>query len=142
MTLFVDPGSNDDEMMAVINTTPLVDVMLVLLIIFLITVPVVAHTVPVMLPKDRDQPTQTKPGNILISVDRQGAIYWGNRRVPDTQTLEARLKAISLHVPQPEVQIRGDRNVRYEFIGKVVTACDRAGIVKIAFITQPPPHGG
>lgn len=142
MSISIRPGADEDEMIAVINTTPLVDIMLVLLIIFLITVPVVIHTVPLSLPKDRDQPNQTRPGNIVISVDRQGAIYWNDQRIPDAETLLTRLKAAAPHVPQPEVQIRGDREVRYEFIGKVVTACQRVGIAKIAFITQPQPHGG
>lgn len=142
MSLSIGPGADEDGMIAVINTTPLVDIMLVLLIIFLITVPVVIRTVPLSLPKDRDQPNQTRPGNIVISVDRQGAIYWNDQRIPDAETLLARLKTAAPHVPQPEVQIRGDRNVRYEFIGKVVTACQRVGIAKIAFITQPQPHGG
>lgn len=142
MAFSADTRSGDDEMLAVINTTPLVDIMLVLLIIFLITVPVVTPTVALSLPKDRDQPTQTKPENIIISVDNEGAIYWNDRRIADPETLLARLKAVSPRVPQPEVQIRGDQNARYEFIGKVVDACERAGIAKVAFITQPQPNGG
>ncbi|MDE2255397.1 MAG: biopolymer transporter ExbD [Betaproteobacteria bacterium] len=134
-------SGDDDEVLAVINTTPLVDVMLVLLIIFLITVPVVLHTVPVALPKFRDQPAQATPQDIDISVDRSGAIYWGNSRLADNKALLARLEAASSRVPQPLIQIRGDQDARYEYVGKVVDACERAGIAHIAFITQPQPHG-
>ena len=135
-------GGDEDEIVSAINTTPLVDVMLVLLIIFLITIPVVTHTVPVTLPKETNQVRQTKPENINISVNKDGDIFWNETRMPDIETLVARLKKVSPNVPQPEVQIRGDGNARYEFVGKVVFACQRAGIVKIGFITEPPPRGG
>ncbi len=141
MALSIGPGSNEEEMLAVINTTPLVDVMLVLLIIFLITVPVVLHTVPVSLPKYRDKPAQSKPSDIVISVDRQGAMYWNDARLPDVATLVARLETESARTPQPDVQIRGDQLVRYQYVGRVVDACERAGITHIAFITQPRPKG-
>jgi biopolymer transport protein ExbD len=135
-------GSQDeDELTAAINTTPLVDVMLVLLIIFLITIPVVVHSVPVDLPRERNLPTQTKPENIVIAVDRDGNVFWNNEFVDDRQLFE-RLKTIAVRVPQPEVHIRGDREGRYEFVGRVVFNCQRAGILKIGFITEPPPRGG
>jgi biopolymer transport protein ExbD len=135
-------GSQDeDELTAAINTTPLVDVMLVLLIIFLITIPVVVHSVPVDLPRERNLPTQTKPENIVIAVDRDGNVFWNNEFVDDRQLFE-RLKTIAVKVPQPEVHIRGDREGRYEFVGRVVFNCQRAGILKIGFITEPPPRGG
>ena len=135
-------GGDEDEIVSAINTTPLVDVMLVLLIIFLITIPVVTHTVPVTLPKESNQVRQTKPENINISVNKDGDIFWNEQRLPDVETLVTRLKRVSPNVPQPEVQIRGDGNARYEFVGKVVFAAQRAGIVKIGFITEPPPRGG
>jgi len=141
MAQFINPGSDEEEMLAVINTTPLVDIMLVLLIIFLITVPVVLHTVPVSLPKYRDQPAQSKPRDIVISVDRQGTMYWNDARLPDAAALLERLKAESPGIPPPEVHIRGDQDARYQYIGRAVDACERAGIAKIAFITQPQPHG-
>jgi biopolymer transport protein ExbD len=119
----------------------MVDVMLVLLIIFLITIPVVTHTVPVALPKEASLPTQTKPENINISVDRDGAIFWNQQAVADVPALVERMKAAASQVPQPEVHIRGDRDVRYEFVGRVMVACQRAGIVKVGFITEPPPRG-
>ena len=129
---------DEDEMNATINTTPLVDVMLVLLIIFLITVPVVTASVPLDLPKERNLPTQTKPENIVIAVNRDGEVFWGMERVPDNETLVERLKVEAVKVPQPEVHIRGDGQVRYESVGRVVVAAQRAGIYKVGFIPEPP----
>ena len=131
---------DEDEVMSTINTTPLVDVMLVLLIIFLITVPVVRMTVPVELPKERNEIRETKPENIVISVDAQDHIYWNDLRMPNTDALVERLKKISVLAAQPEVQIRGDGRGNYEGVGRVVYACQRAGISKISFITEPPPR--
>ena len=131
----------DDEVLASINTTPLVDVMLVLLIIFLITIPVVTQTIKLELPKERNLPTQTKPENIVIAVNRDGEVYWGLERMPDNEALVARLKIESVKEPQPEVHIRGDNEVRYESVGRVVVACQRAGIFKVGFITVPPAGG-
>src|SRR6516225_3383704 len=100
-------GGDDDEVVSAINTTPLVDVMLVLLIIFLITIPVVTTSIPVELPKERNEVRETKPENIVLSVDQQGSIYWNDLKIPTTQALIDRLKKISVLTPQPEVQIRG-----------------------------------
>jgi len=133
----VGPLDAEDEVVSAINTTPLVDVMLVLLIIFLITIPVVIQSTPVELPKETNQPTQTKPENIVIAVTKDGDVFWNNELVDDKKLL-ARLKEIAVKQPQPEVHIRGDRNARYEFVGKVVFTCQRAGILKIGFITEPP----
>jgi len=127
----------DDDLVAAINTTPLVDVMLVLLIIFLITIPVVIRSVPLELPKERNVPTQTKPENIVIAVDKDGNVFWNNQPTDDRKLL-AQLKEIAVKIPQPEVHIRGDKDGRYEFVGRVVYACQRAGILKIGFITEPP----
>ena len=127
----------DDDLVAAINTTPLVDVMLVLLIIFLITIPVVIRAVPLELPKERNLPTQTKPENIVIAVDKDGNVFWNNQLTEDRKLL-AQLKEIAVKIPQPEVHIRGDKDGRYEFVGRVVYACQRAGILKIGFITEPP----
>ena len=138
-------GSADDdegEMNSSINTTPLVDVMLVLLIIFLITIPVVTQSIKLDLPKERNLPTQTKPENIVIAVNREGEIFWGIERLPDIETLVTRLKKESVKEPQPEVHIRGDENVRYESVGRLIVACQRAGIAKVAFVTEPPARGG
>ena len=127
----------EDELVADINTTPLVDVMLVLLIIFLITIPVVIQSIPVALPKERNVPTQTKPENIVIAVARDGDVFWNNQLVNDEGKLLDRLKEVAVKKPQPEVHIRGDKDARYEFVGRVVFACQRAGIQKVGFITEP-----
>ncbi len=138
-------GSNDDgedAVMSAINTTPLVDVMLVLLIIFLITIPVVTTSIKLSLPKERVEIRETKPENVIISVNQAGDIFWYEARIKNVDELVAKLKKISNVKPQPEVQVRGDLAARYEGVGKVLLACQRAGIVKVAFITEPPPLGG
>ena len=142
MAMNVGSEGGEDEVVSAINTTPLVDVMLVLLIIFLITIPVVTHTVPVNLPRVANIPTQTKPENVILSVNKDGDIFWNEKQVADIPELLNRLKAVAVLVPQPEVHIRGDEAGRYEFVGKVVATAQRAGISKIGFITEPPPHGG
>jgi biopolymer transport protein ExbD len=144
MSMNVGPadGDGEDQLNNTINTTPLVDVMLVLLIIFLITVPVVTQTIKLELPKERNLPTLTKPENIVIAVNRDGETYWGLERMPDTEALVARLKKEAVKEPQPEVHIRGDSEVRYESVGRVVVACQRAGIFKVGFITEPPAGMG
>ena len=144
MAMNVGSSSDDGEpqLNNTINTTPLVDVMLVLLIIFLITVPVVTQTIKLELPKERNLPTLTKPENIVIAVNRDGEVYWSKERMPDTETLVARLKIEAVKEPQPEVHIRGDSEVRYESVGRVVVACQRAGIFKVGFITEPPAGAG
>jgi biopolymer transport protein ExbD len=137
-----DDGDGEDQLNNTINTTPLVDVMLVLLIIFLITIPVVTQTIKLELPKERNLPTQTKPENIVIAVNRDGEVFWGLERMPDSEALVARLKVEAVKEPQPEVHIRGDSEVRYESVGRVVVACQRAGIFKVGFITEPPAGAG
>jgi biopolymer transport protein ExbD len=131
----------EDELFSSINTTPLVDVMLVLLIIFLITVPVVTHTVPVSLPRETNQPTQTKPQNINISVDNNGDIFWNQQKLDGLAALQAKMNGVSGQVPQPEIHIWGDQAAHYQSIGEVLLACQRAGIQKVGFITQPPAPG-
>ena len=143
MSMSVGPAAGDeDEIVSTINTTPLVDVMLVLLIIFLITIPVVTTSVPVQLPKESNEIRETKPENITISVDAQSRIYWNELRIDTNAALIDRLKKIAVLVPQPEVQIRGDGGARYEGVGRVIYACQRAGIAKVGFITEPPVRGG
>jgi len=144
MAMNVGPAAEDGEeqLNNTINTTPLVDVMLVLLIIFLITIPVVTQSVKLELPKERNLPTQTKPENIVIAVNRDGEVYWGLERMPDNETLVNRLKTEAVKEPQTEVHIRGDGEVRYEAVGRVVVACQRAGIYKVGFITEPPMGSG
>ena len=140
MALTIQTPEDENEPVATINTTPLVDVMLVLLIIFLITIPVVTATVPVALPKERNEPTQTKPENVVLAINRDGDVFW-NEQLIDEQRLLERLKAVAVMNPQPEVHIRGDEAGRYEFVGRVVLACQRAGIIKVGFITEPPAKG-
>ena len=143
MAMTVGPGNGGDEeeVMSAINTTPLVDVMLVLLIIFLITIPVVVQQVPLQLPKESNQPTQTKPENIVIAVNKEGDVFWNGQFVPDNKVLLDKLKIVAVQIPQPEVHIRADQDARYEFVGKVVVTCQRASILKIGFITEPPVRG-
>ena len=142
MAMTVGQGIEDaeQEVMAAINTTPLVDVMLVLLIIFLITIPVVIQQVPLDLPKERNQVTQTKPENIVIAVNKDGDVFWGMEYMKDSRALFDKLKKVAVQVPQPEVHIRADENARYESVGRVVATCQRASILKIDFITEPPPR--
>ena len=134
------PDGDEDEMNSSINTTPLVDVMLVLLIIFLITIPVVTQSITLQLPKERNVPTQTKPENILLAVSKDGDVSWNTRKMPDTESVVKALKLEAVKDPQPEVHIRGDQDARYESVGRLVVACQRAGIGKVGFITEAPPN--
>jgi biopolymer transport protein ExbD len=136
MNISAGGGEPDTELNATINTTPLVDVMLVLLIVFLIAVPVVLKTVPVQLPNVSNIPTQSKPENIVITVDADGETYWNNVPI-DKESLLANLRVEAPKKPQPEVHIRGDLNARYEPVGRVVAYCQKAGIVRVGFITSP-----
>lgn len=136
------PVQDDAPVMSTINTTPLVDVMLVLLIIFLITIPVVTTSIQVNLPKERVALRETQPGSIIISVDQQGDIFWYDARIESIAVLIEKLKVASQTKPQPQIQVRGDQRARYESVGKVLLACQQAGIAKVAFITEPPSVGG
>ena len=142
MSMSVGPSEDEDEVVSAINTTPLVDVMLVLLIIFLITIPVVTHTVPVKLPNERNQVEITKPINIMLAVTEDGTVWWNQEQMKDNNDLLQHLRAIATKKPQPEIHIRGDENGRYEAIGRVMYDCQLNGIAKVAFITKPPPRGG
>jgi biopolymer transport protein ExbD len=131
------PDHDDAALNTTINTTPLVDVMLVLLIIFLITVPVVLKQVPVELPNARNIPTQTKPENIVFAVDKQGNVYWNNELITDNNEIITRLEQKAVLKPQPEVHIRGDKDARFQDVGRLVYDCQRAGIEKVGFLTEP-----
>ena len=128
---------DEDEMNATINTTPLVDVMLVLLIIFLITIPVITQSVKVDLPQAANIPTQTKPENINIAVDAEGNIFWNTAQLPSQEALLERIKQIAVMDPQPEIHVRGHRDAQYEHIGRVIVTAQRGGIQKVGFITEP-----
>ena len=138
MAMTVGSSDDEDSVISDINTTPLVDVMLVLLIIFLITIPAIVQQVVLELPKERNVPTQTKPENIVIAVNKDGDVFWGTEYLKDSNALFQKLKKVAVQVPQPEVHIRADENTRYESVGKVVATCQRAAIMKIGFITEPP----
>ena len=128
---------DEDKSISEINVTPLVDVMLVLLIIFLITIPVITQSVKVDLPKAANIPTQTKPENINIAVDGEGNVFWNTLLVPTQDALLERIKQVAVMDPQPEIHLRGDRATSYEHIGRVMVAAQRGGIQKIGFITEP-----
>ena len=134
-------GTQDetDDVMNEINMTPMVDVMLVLLIIFIITVPVMKHAVNIDLPRATNTPQQVKPQTIRLSVNAQGEYYWNEQRVTEPE-LEKRLQAEALRTPQPELHIRGDKDARYELVAQAMAAAQRAGVHKIGFITEPKPQ--
>jgi biopolymer transport protein ExbD len=142
MTMSVQQeGGDDGAPMSEINTTPLVDVMLVLLIVFMITIPVITHTVPVELPKVHNVATETKPENVNLSVNKEGQVFWNQSLVPDSNALLERLKAVAVLKPQPEVHVRADKETRYEHVGRTILTAQRAGIMKVGFITEPGGRG-
>jgi biopolymer transport protein ExbD len=130
-------GEDDEELNSTINTTPLVDVMLVLLIIFLITVPVVIKSVPINLPQASNIPTTTKPENVIIAVDSTGNVYWNDALVASNDELLQRLRAVAVIKPQPEVHIRADKEARFESVGRIIVDLQRSSILKVGFITEP-----
>ena len=138
MGMSIGSDSDEEEVISAINTTPLVDVMLVLFIIFLITSPIVLKTLKVELPKEKNVVTITKPENIVISVGKDGDIFWNQQLIADTDALFEKMKVEAVKLPQPEIHIRGDENARYESVGKVVYTAQRASILKVGFITEPP----
>ena len=141
MAMSMQSGAGDDRgIMSEINTTPLVDIMLVLLIIFLITIPVITKNVQVQVPTAVNIPTQTKPENITISVSADGEVYWAQQHVPDMKLLVERIEREAVKVPQPEIHIRADADTDYKNVGKVIAAINRGGVIKVGFITEPD-HG-
>ena len=131
-------GTQDDtdEVMNEINMTPLVDVMLVLLIIFIITIPVMKHAVQIELPRASNQPQDAKPQTIRLTVDARGDYFWNDSAIDDAQ-LAKRFAEAAAQKPQPPLHIRGDRAVRYERIAQAMAAAQRAGLTQIGFITEP-----
>ncbi|MGA2190659.1 MAG: biopolymer transporter ExbD [Steroidobacteraceae bacterium] len=130
-------GSGEGEVLSDINVTPLVDVMLVLLIIFIITVPVALKEHKVNLPKANNLPTQTKPQDVTIAVDKSGDLYWNAKLLPNQDALLTNLRNVARVDPQPEVHIRGDSDARYMYVGQVLVAAQKIGIRKVAFLTSP-----
>jgi biopolymer transport protein ExbD len=131
--------SDDDEVIGTINTTPVVDVMLVLLIIFLITIPVVTTSIKVDLPKEQNVVREAKPETVVISVNRAGQIYLYDTLIQNPVDLQTRLQKFAAMKPQPDVQIRGDAQSVFESVGRVMYAVQRAGITQVGFITDPTP---
>jgi len=131
---------DSDAMLGEINMIPFIDVMLVLLIIFIITVPVIKHAVNIDLPRASNEKVQDKPENIRLAIDADGAYFWNEQRVSDAD-LDNRLRAAAGQTPQPELHIRGDKAVRYERVALAMAAAQRAGVRKIGFITEPTALG-
>jgi biopolymer transport protein ExbD len=134
-------NGDEDQVNSSINTTPLVDVMLVMLIIFLITIPVVTTSIKVQLPKEEIQIRESKPENIVISVNADSKMFMYDTPIVDIRDLTDRLKKVSKMDPQPEVHIRGDLTATYDGVGRVIFAARSAGISKIAFLTEPAAKG-
>jgi biopolymer transport protein ExbD len=142
MAIHLGSQGDDGDLDATINTTPLVDVMLVLLIIFLITVPVAIHTVPVALPKQAARVNITRPKTVTVAVTKDGTVYWNERRIDGAEGLDDLLREAAAQAPPPDVDIRGDGDVAYGSVGKVVAAIRKAGLPDVAFVTEPPRAGG
>ena len=129
-------SDSDDDFNPEINTTPLVDVMLVLLIIFIITIPVINQSVKIDLPRASSQPQDLKPENINLDIDAEGKIYW-NREVIDASQLQIRIATAAQKTPQPELHLRAERTTQYEKVAQVMAAAQSGGLGKIGFITEP-----
>ncbi|MDB5757962.1 MAG: exbD [Burkholderia sp.] len=129
-------SDSDDDFNPEINTTPLVDVMLVLLIIFIITIPVINQSVKIDLPKASSQPQDLKPDNINLDIDAQGQLYW-NREAIDASQLQIRIATAAQKSPQPELHLRAERTTQYEKVAQVMAAAQSGGLGKIGFITEP-----
>ena len=140
MALNLD-SSGEGEAMSNINVTPLVDVMLVLLIIFIITIPVIVPQINLTLPTATNVPTVTKPENVTVSIDQKGDIYWNTKKLLNQDDLKAELSSIVTENQQPEVHIRGDKDTRYLYVGQVLVAAQEIGIRKVAFLTTPEHLG-
>ncbi|MDH5517037.1 MAG: biopolymer transporter ExbD [Gammaproteobacteria bacterium] len=134
--LFNNSQEDNDEVMSEINMTPLVDVMLVLLIIFIIAMPLLNHAITIDLPKEDNQVSKLTPETIILSVNKNGKVYW-NKQLISAASLQQQLKTAADHKPQPQIHLRGDRHVDYEYVVKVMTAVRHAGIQKLGFITEP-----
>ena len=127
----------EDELLGTINTTPLVDVMLVLLIIFLITIPVVTTSVPVQLPQERQQAIEARPDTVIVSVDARGQVFVFDTPLRQSRDVTAQMQALAARQPQPELHIRGDAQAPFEAVGRVLHAAQSAGVNKVRFVTDP-----
>ena len=142
MAIQLGTQDSDDELLGTINTTPLVDVMLVLLIIFLITIPVVTTSVKVNLPHETQQPIEPKPDNVIISVNAKGQAFWFDAPLANSADLQQQLQKLAQRQPQPEVHIRGDAQADFADVGRVLYAAQSAGIHKVKFLTDPSQAQG
>ena len=124
------------SMMSDINVTPMVDVMLVLLIIFILTAPLFTQAVKLDLPQAKAGPASAAPGSVTIAIDAGGAIYWDGALV-DAGQLDARLTRAAALAPQPELQLRADKNTRYEVVAQVMAAAQLRGLTRLGFVTEP-----
>jgi len=131
--------NDDNEMLSEINMVPLIDVMLVLLIVFIITVPVMKHAVNIDLPRASNEKEVVKPETVRLSVDADGAYFWNEQKLADDNELQGHLAAAAAQEPQPDLHIRGDRAVRYERVAQAMAAAQQAGVKKIGFVTEPAP---
>ncbi|MEM5371533.1 biopolymer transporter ExbD [Paraburkholderia azotifigens] len=132
-------GDEDDGLMSEINMTPLVDVMLVLLIVFMVTIPVIRHAVKIDLPHASSQKEDTKPAQVTVSIDADGNLLWDEQKISD-ETLQAKIAAAAQQNPQPELHLSADRKVAYEKVAEVMSAAQAGGLTKIGFVTQPKAH--
>ena len=137
MAMYTNQDDDDDGWMAEINTTPLVDVMLVLLIIFLLTIPVVSATVALNLPVENAQRRDTSGDYVVISVDRVGNLYFNEVFAPDLQALSGLIGQVAVRNPQPELHIRADANAPYIYIGQIIDTAQGYGFAKVGLITEP-----
>ncbi|HEY3599617.1 MAG TPA: biopolymer transporter ExbD [Paraburkholderia sp.] len=132
-------GDDDDGLMNEINMTPLVDVMLVLLIVFMVTIPVIRHAVKIDLPHASSQKEETKPAQVTVSIDADGNLLWEEQKVSE-EDLRAKIAAAAQANPQPELHLSADRKVAYEKVAEVMSAAQAGGLTKIGFVTEPKPH--
>lgn len=132
-SFFEDDG---DEVLAEINMIPLIDIMLVLLVIFIITAPLLTHAVKIDLPKAANVPNLIRPENIQIGIDSAGQVYWNGTTV-DKEAFQAELRTAAAHSPQPELQFRAERTTPYEKVAQVMSAATHEGLTRIAFVTDP-----
>jgi biopolymer transport protein ExbD len=134
MAMSVGPGTKEDDVMMDINTTPLIDVMLVLLVMLIITIPIQLHSVNLNLPTGNPPPPLTKPEVLKIDIDAQGQVYWNGEVVPDRATLEERFTAAAAQAVQPELHLRPDKNAKYDVVAKVMVSAQRLGMTKIGIV--------
>ena len=128
------------SMMSDINVTPMVDVMLVLLVIFILTAPMFTSAVKLDLPRAQAAPAQVRPGSVTIAIDGEGKLFWGEEALDDAAALDQRLAAAARQAPQPELQLRADKNTRYEVVAQVMAAAQARGLTRLGFVTEPKAH--